>query len=98
MAIAAMPTFYLGLVLIALGTGFLKPNVRTMVGDLYDEGDARRDAGVSIFYMGINLGALLAPLVLGYLGQRVDWHSEFGAAGAFMVIGLVEYVFGRFRL
>ena len=98
MAIATMPSFYLGLVLIALGTGFLKPNVSTMVGDLYAEGDPRRDAGFSIFYMGINLGALLAPLVVGYLGQRVDWHYGFGAAGVFMVIGLIQYVLGRERL
>jgi POT family proton-dependent oligopeptide transporter len=98
MAIATMPSFYLGLVLIALGTGFLKPNVSTMVGDLYAEGDPRRDAGFSIFYMGINLGALLAPLVVGYLGQRVDWHYGFGAAGVFMVIGLIQYVVGRDRL
>ena len=76
----------------------LKPNVSTMVGDLYDEGDPRRDAGFSIFYMGINLGALLAPLVVGYLGQRVDWHYGFGAAGVFMVLGLIQYVLGRDRL
>jgi POT family proton-dependent oligopeptide transporter len=98
MAVATMPSFYLGLVLIALGTGFLKPNVSTMVGDLYASGDPRRDAGFSIFYMGINLGALLAPLVVGYLGQRVDWHYGFGAAGVFMVIGLIQYVVGRDRL
>jgi len=98
MAIPTMPTFYLGLALIAIGTGFLKPNVSTMVGDLYPEGDSRRDAGFSIFYMGINLGALLAPLVVGYLGQRVDWHYGFGAAGVFMLIGLVQYVLGRDRL
>src|SRR5258708_32346561 len=98
MAVQTMPNFYLGLILIAIGTGFLKPNVSTMVGDLYDEGDARRDAGFSIFYMGINLGALLAPLVVGYLGQRVDWHYGFGAAGVFMVIGLVQYVLGRVML
>jgi len=98
MAVATMPTFYLGLVLIALGTGFLKPNVSTMVGDLYAEGDPRRDAGFSIFYMGINLGAMLAPLVVGYLGQRVDWHYGFGAAGVFMVLGLIQYVLGRDRL
>ena len=98
MAIDSMPTFYLGLALIALGTGFLKPNVSTMVGDLYSEDDPRRDAGFSIFYMGINLGALLAPLVVGYLGQRVDWHYGFGAAGVFMVVGLVQYVVGRDRL
>src|SRR6266536_5735258 len=98
MAIKSMPNFYLGLALIAIGTGFLKPNVSTMVGDLYDEGDARRDAGFSIFYMGINLGALLAPLVVGYLGQRVEWHYGFGAAGVFMVMGLIQYVLGRDRL
>src|SRR5882672_9086203 len=98
MAVATMPTFYLGLVLIALGTGFLKPNVSTMVGDLYAEGDPRRDAGFSIFYMGINLGALLAPLIVGYLGQRVEWHYGFGAAGVFMVLGLIQYVPGRDRL
>src|SRR5258705_5793488 len=93
-----MPTFSVGLVLTALGTVFLNLNVITMVVNLYEEGDARRDAGFSIFYMGINLGALLAPLVVGYLGQRVDWHYGFGAAGVFMVIGLVQYVLGRVRL
>jgi POT family proton-dependent oligopeptide transporter len=98
MAVKTMPNFYLGLALIAIGTGFLKPNVSTMVGDLYDEGDARRDAGFSIFYMGINLGALLAPLIVGYLGQRVEWHYGFGAAGVFMVMGLIQYVLGRERL
>src|SRR5712691_1740874 len=98
MAIRTMPNFYLGLALIAIGTGFLKPNVSPMVGDLYDEGDARRDAGFSIFYMGINLGALLAPLVVGYLGQRVEWHYGFGAAGVFMVFGLIQYVVGKERL
>jgi POT family proton-dependent oligopeptide transporter len=98
MAFETMPNFYAGLVLIAIGTGFLKPNVSTMVGDLYAEGDKRRDAGFSIFYMGINLGALLAPLVVGYLGQRIDWHYGFSAAGFFMVIGLVQYIAGRERL
>lgn len=98
MAFETMPNFYAGLALIAVGTGFLKPNVSTMVGDLYSEGDKRRDAGFSIFYMGINLGALLAPFVVGYLGQRVDWHYGFSAAGFFMVIGLVQYVAGRDRL
>src|ERR687886_593275 len=98
MAVKTLPNFYAGLVLIAVGTGFLKPNVSTMVGDLYDEGDARRDAGFSIFYMGINLGALLAPLVVGYLGQNIEWHYGFGAAGVFMVLGLIQYVVGRERL
>src|SRR5918911_3136051 len=98
MAVKTMPNFYAGLVLIAVGTGFLKPNVSTMVGDLYEEGDARRDAGFSIFYMGINLGALLAPLVVGYLGQRVDWHYGFGAAGGFLVFCPDPDVAGRGRL
>jgi proton-dependent oligopeptide transporter, POT family len=98
MAIKTMPNFYLGLTLIAIGTGFLKPNVSTMVGYLYSEKDERRDAGFSIFYMGINLGALLAPLVVGYLGQKVEWHYGFGAAGVFMVMGLIQYVVGKSRL
>src|SRR5205085_2431421 len=98
MAVKTMPNFYAGLALIAIGTGFLKPNVSTMVGDLYEEGDARRDAGFSIFYMGINLGALLAPIVVVLLGQRVEWHYVFGAAGVFMLIGLAQYVLGRDRL
>jgi proton-dependent oligopeptide transporter, POT family len=98
MAIKTMPNFYAGLALIAIGTGFLKPNVSTMVGDLYAEGDARRDAGFSIFYMGINLGALLAPIVVGFLGQQIEWHYGFGAAGVFMLLGLAQYVLGRGRL
>src|SRR5712691_4737809 len=98
MAVKTMPNFYIGLALIAVGTGFLKPNVSTMVGFLYDEKDQRRDAGFSIFYMGINLGALLAPLVVGYLGQNIEWHYGFGAAGVFMVLGLVQYVLGKNRL
>ena len=70
MAIPAVPTFYLGLTLIVLGTGLLKPNVSAMVADLYPEGGARRDAGFSIFYMGINLGAFLGPLLCGLIGER----------------------------
>ena len=98
MAIKTMPNFYVGLALIAIGTGFLKPNVSTMVGYLYDENDKRRDAGFSIFYMGINLGALVAPIVVGYLGQNIEWHYGFGAAGVFMVLGLIQYVAGKDRL
>jgi len=98
MAIKTMPNFYVGLTLIAIGTGFLRPNVSTMVGYLYDENDRRRDAGFSIFYMGINLGALLAPLLVGYLGQNIEWHYGFGAAGVFMVLGLIQYVVGKDRL
>ncbi len=98
MAIPTVHTFYLGLCLIVIGTGLLKPNVSTMVGSLYDKDDERRDAGFSIFYMGINLGAFIAPLVVGTLGQRVDWHIGFGCAGVAMVFGLVQYVAGKPRL
>lgn len=83
--------FFLGLILIVLGTGLLKPNISAIVGELYPEGASRRDAGFSIFYMGINIGALIAPLLTGYLGERVGWHYGFGAAGLGMVIGLITY-------
>jgi proton-dependent oligopeptide transporter, POT family len=98
LALGTLPTFYLGLCLIVAGTGLLKPNISTMVGSLYDADDARRDAGFSIFYMGINLGAFIAPLVVGTLGQEVDWHLGFGAAGVGMVAGLIQYVMGKPRL
>ncbi|HEX9606451.1 MAG TPA: peptide MFS transporter, partial [Gemmatimonadaceae bacterium] len=87
----AHSAFYIGLVLIVLGTGLLKPNISAIVGDLYPEGGSRRDAGFSIFYMGINIGALVAPLITGILGERVGWSLGFGAAGLGMVIGLVTY-------
>jgi proton-dependent oligopeptide transporter, POT family len=83
--------FFLGLVLIVLGTGLLKPNISAIVGDLYPEGGARRDAGFSIFYMGINTGAFFAPLITGFLGEKYGWHWGFGAAGVGMLIGLVVY-------
>jgi POT family proton-dependent oligopeptide transporter len=94
MAFPSLSTFYLGLALIVLGTGLLKGNVAVIVGRLYSADDPRRDAGFSIFYMGINLGAFIAPLVTSYLGQRVDWHLGFTVAGLGMVIGLVQYVLG----
>ena len=80
--------------LIVIGTGLLKGNVSVIVGQLYSADDERRDAGFSIFYMGINLGAFIAPLVCGYLGQRVNWHLGFGAAGIGMTLGIVQYVLG----
>ncbi len=83
--------FFLGLILIVIGTGLLKPNISAIVGDLYPEGGARRDAGFSLFYMGINVGALLGQLVTGYLGEQVDWHVGMGAAGIAMLIGLTIY-------
>src|SRR5437867_2795767 len=98
MAFPSVTTFYLGLALIVMGTGLLKPNISTMVGSLYDKDDERRDAGFSIFYMGINVGAFVAPLVVGTLGQRVDWHIGFGCAGIGMTLGLIQYVAGKPRL
>jgi len=99
LALHALTFFYSGLGLIVIGTGLLKPNVSTLVGSLYAEGDPRRDAGFSIFYMGINVGGFLGVIVAGYLAQRVDWHIGFAAASVGMTLGLVQYViFGRTRL
>ncbi|MGE5759749.1 MAG: peptide MFS transporter, partial [Gemmatimonadota bacterium] len=83
---------------IVLGTGLLKPNVSTIVGSLYQEGDERRDAGFSMFYMGINLGAFIGPLIAGGLAQKVNWHLGFAMAGIGMVLGLIQYVVGRRHL
>jgi len=98
LAVQALPTFFAGLILIVLGTGLLKPNISSIVGQLYTQGDARRDAGFSIFYMGINLGAFISPFICGYLGQRVGWHWGFGAAGVGMTLGIAQYVLGWGRL
>ncbi len=86
-------TFFAGLVLVVLGTGLLKPNITSMVGELYPPGSARRDAGFTIFYMGINLGAALGPLVCSALGENksLGWHYGFLAAGVGMVAGLIQY-------
>jgi POT family proton-dependent oligopeptide transporter len=94
MAIPTIEFFYLGLALIVIGTGLLKPNVSSMVGDLYPEGGARRDAGFSIFYMGINFGAILGPLLCGLLGEGYNWHYGFSLAGIGMVLGLISYKIG----
>jgi POT family proton-dependent oligopeptide transporter len=83
--------FFTGLILIVSGTGLLKPNISAMVGLLYPEGGARRDAGFSLFYIGINVGAALGPLVCSYLGEKVNWHIGFGAAGVGMLLGLIVY-------
>ena len=95
MAVPGLPFFFTGLGLIVIGTGLLKPNVSSMVGSLYTREDVRRDAGFSMFYMGINLGAFIAPLICGWLGQRANWHLGFAAAGVGMVFGLIQYVAGR---
>lgn len=98
MAVPLLATFYLGLFLIVIGTGLLKGNVSVIVGQLYGPEDKRRDAGFSIFYMGINLGAFTAPLLCGYLGQEVNWHAGFGAAGIGMTAGVIQYVLGSRHL
>lgn len=90
--------FFLGLLLIVCGTGLLKPNISAIVGDLYPEGGARRDAGFSIFYMGINTGAFVGQLVTGYLGEKVSWHWGFGAAGIGMALGLLSFWIGAPKL
>ena len=113
MAIDSLPTFYAALILIALGTGLLKPNISTMVGQLYAPDDKRRDAGFSIFYMGINLGAFISPFVTGFLAQSDSfkgiitrmglnpahsWHWGFAAAGIGMTFGVIQCVLGGKRL
>jgi POT family proton-dependent oligopeptide transporter len=98
MAFPSLGSFYLGLALIVIGTGLLKPNVSSIVGQLYAPGDSRRDAGFSIFYMGINLGAFTAPLVCGVIGQKINWHYGFSVAGIGMTLGIIQYVLGSKRL
>ncbi|RYZ73848.1 MAG: MFS transporter [Proteobacteria bacterium] len=87
--------FFPALFLLIIGNGAFKPNISTQVGDLYAPGDARRDGAFTLFYMGINLGAVLSPLVCGTLGQKFGWHYGFGAAGIGMIIGLCIYIFGQ---
>ncbi len=94
MAVPTQFTFFLGLILIVIGTGLLKPNVSAVVADLYPEGGARRDAGFSIFYMGINVGAMLGPLLCGFLGEGFNWHLGFSLAGIGMVAGLIQFRYG----
>jgi POT family proton-dependent oligopeptide transporter len=98
LAFHPLPFFYAGLSLIVIGTGLLKPNVSGIVGSLYEPSDTRRDAGFSLFYMGINLGAFIGPLIAGYLAQKVDWHVGFACAGVGMTAGVVQYILGRKRL
>lgn len=90
--------FFLALALISAGTGFLKANISTIVGNLYAPGDSRRDGGFTIFYMGINLGSVIATIVCGYLGETFGWHYGFGAAGIGMLIGLVTFLAGQKHL
>ncbi|URM91136.1 peptide MFS transporter [Streptomyces sp. MRC013] len=95
LAVPGDVAFFLGLGLIAIGTGLLKPNISAMVGGLYEgQPGARRDAGFTLFYMSINVGAMIAPLVVGYLGENVNWHLGFGVAGVGMTLAVVQYVLG----
>ncbi|MGI9272399.1 MAG: peptide MFS transporter, partial [Woeseiaceae bacterium] len=100
LAIPSTQAFFLGLILVVAGTGLLKPNVSAVVGDLYPQGDPRRDAGFSIFYMGINTGAFLGPLVCGWLAQSsgLGWHYGFAAAGVGMLLGVIQFWFTKHHL
>ncbi len=91
LAVPRVEFFFLGLILVVVGTGLLKPNISAIVGQLYPEGGARRDAGFTVFYMGINLGAAIGPLICSSLGEKVNWHYGFAAAGVGMLLGLVQF-------
>ena len=95
LAVETMWAFYTGLSLIIAGVGMLKPNISTMVGGLYQPGDIRRDKGFTIFYIGINLGAFLSSIIVGYVGEVMGWHYGFGLAGIGMTLGLIQYVMGQ---
>ena len=95
LAVNNMVGFYTGLVLIISGVGCLKPNISSMVGGLYKSGDPRRDSGFTIFYIGINIGAATAPLLIGYIGEVYGWHYGFGLAGVGMMIGQAIYLWGQ---
>jgi len=98
LAIEEVWAFYSGLVLIILGVGCLKPNISTMVGGLYKKGDVRRDKGFTIFYIGINIGAFLSSIIVGYVGEVHGWHYGFGLAGIGMLLGLLIYIAGQKHL
>ncbi|MFN7015153.1 MAG: peptide MFS transporter, partial [Bacteroidia bacterium] len=90
-----LQVFYFSLALIIMGVGFLKPNISTIVGALYEEGDPRRDSGFTIFYMGINLGSAMATIICGWLGENYGWSYGFGAAGIGMIGGLITFLWGQ---
>ncbi|MDG2088029.1 MAG: peptide MFS transporter [Arenicellaceae bacterium] len=100
LAIPGISTFFLGLLLVVIGTGLLKPNISAIVGELYQGDDPRRDGGFTLFYMGINLGAALGPLVCSTLGEseHFGWHWGFGAAGVGMLIGVIQFHLGKHKL
>jgi POT family proton-dependent oligopeptide transporter len=92
---AALKVFYFALALIVMGVGYLKPNISTIVGQLYAKNDPRRDSGFTIFYMGINIGSFTATLLCGWLGERYGWSYGFGAAGIGMIVGLITFTWGQ---
>jgi len=98
LSIEEMWAFYTGLGLIIAGVGMLKPNISTMVGGLYKSGDIRRDKGFTIFYIGINIGAFLSSLIVGYVGEVYGWHYGFGLAAIGMLLGLIQYLVGQKHL
>ncbi|WP_444938397.1 peptide MFS transporter [Microbulbifer sp. JMSA002] len=93
--VVALKVFFMALALITVGVGFLKPNISTIVGQLYPKNDSRRDAGFTIFYMGINVGSFIATLLCGWLGETYGWGYGFGLAGIGMVFGLITFVWGQ---
>ena len=97
LALPGLSFFYIALALLIIGNGFFKPNISTMVGQLYEENDARRDGGFTIFYMGINLGAFFSPLICGTLGEKIGFHYGFASAGIGMLIGLLTFMWGQKR-
>jgi POT family proton-dependent oligopeptide transporter len=92
LAIPSQATFFLGLGFLISGNGFFKPNISSLLGRYYTEQDPRKDAGYSIFYMGVNIGAFLGGAICGYLGKEINWHLGFGIAGVFMVLGLIVFL------
>lgn len=94
----AIQVMYFSLALIAVGVGFLKPNISTIVGRLYPDGDPRREAGFTIFYMGINVGAALSSLIVAYIGENYGWGYGFALSGVMMALGLVQFVWGQKHL
>jgi POT family proton-dependent oligopeptide transporter len=95
LALNSEMTFYLGCLFIILGVGCLKPNISSMVGGLYKPKDERRDIGFYIFYMGINIGGFLAPIICGYVGENINWHYGFGLAAIGMFFGQAVYIWGQ---
>ena len=95
LAFASIETFYLGLIMVVLGTGLLKPNISAIVGGLYDKNSDKKEAGFTIFYMSINIGSILGFFICGYLGENIGWHYGFGAAGIGMAFGLIQFILTR---